>query len=246
MNYAFQNSATEWSFSSAKTYRDPFNEVDVDVIVESPDGSELRVPAFWAGEQTWRVRFASPIVGTHSYRSVCSDEGNSDLHGQKGVLEVRSYEGSNPLLSHGPLRISADHRHLEHQDGTPFFWLGDTWWMSLCRRLSWPGGFQTLTADRVAKGFSVIQMVAGLYPDMPPFDERGRLPLGGGLRSYPSRLLRHGGPQDRLPRAVGSGALYSRLLGLLPAVDGHGENEAALAQPGGTLWRIPGGLVPGR
>jgi hypothetical protein len=95
------------------------------------------------------------------------------LHGQEGILEVTPYEGENPLLRHGPLRISDNRRYLEHLDGTPFFWLGDTWWMGLCRRLGWPGDFQKLTADRVQKGFSVIQIVAGLYPDMPSFDERG-------------------------------------------------------------------------
>lgn len=55
----------------------------------------------------------------------------------------------------------------------PFFWLADTWWMVLCKRLSWPENFQLFTADRVAKGFTVIQIVAGLYPNMPAFDERG-------------------------------------------------------------------------
>jgi len=74
---------------------------------------------------------------------------------------------------HGPIKVSADKRHFEHYDGTPFFWLGDTWWMGFCRRLKWPEDFQMLTADRVKKGFSVIQIVAGLYPDMPAFDERG-------------------------------------------------------------------------
>ena len=64
-------------------------------------------------------------------------------------------------------------RHFQHADGTPFFWLGDTWWMGLCKRLSWPDGFQTLTADRVQKGFTIVQIVAGLYPDMEPFDARG-------------------------------------------------------------------------
>jgi len=32
---------------------------------------------------------------------------------------------------------------------------------------------RVLAADRVTKGFSVIQIVAGLYPDMPALDERG-------------------------------------------------------------------------
>ena len=76
-------------------------------------------------------------------------------------------------MRRGPLRVSESRRYLEHIDGTPFFWLGDTWWMGLCNRLSWPEDFQLLTADRVAKGYSVIQIVAGLYPDMPAYDERG-------------------------------------------------------------------------
>ena len=33
--------------------------------------------------------------------------------------------------------------------------------------------FKQLAADRKAKGFNVIQIVAGLYPDMLPFDPRG-------------------------------------------------------------------------
>jgi hypothetical protein len=166
------NCATEWGYASSKIYNDPFNEVQLDVRVTDPDGEEQTVPAFWAGEQTWRVRYASSKLGTHRYQTICSDESNTDLHGQQGTLEVTPYEGNNPLLKHGPLRVASDRRHLEHQDGTPFFWLGDTWWMGLCKRLKWPEDFKELTADRVKKGFSLIQIVAGLYPDMEPFDVR--------------------------------------------------------------------------
>jgi hypothetical protein len=45
--------------------------------------------------------------------------------------------------------------------------------MGLSHRLHWPDEFQELTADRKAKGFNVVQIVAGLYPDMFPFDPRG-------------------------------------------------------------------------
>ena len=41
------------------------------------------------------------------------------------------------------------------------------------KRLAWPEDFQRLTSDRTSKGFSVVQIVAGLYPDMPWGDERG-------------------------------------------------------------------------
>ncbi len=171
--YATQYCASEWSFTSGQAYSDPFNQIELDVILADSEGHEWRVPAYWAGEQEWRVRFAPPAVGLYTYRTVCSDPGNADLHAQQGVVEAGPYTGDNPLLMHGPLRIGQDRRRLEYADGTPFFWLGDTWWMALCRRLSWPEEFQLLTADRVAKGFTVIQIVAGLYPDMPAYDERG-------------------------------------------------------------------------
>ena len=173
MTYGIQNRLAEWSFASVKAYADPFNDVELDVIFVDPDGEEKRVPAFWAGENTWRVRYSTPKPGRHRYRTVCSDEANAALHGQEGELEIAPYEGDNPLFRHGPPCVSESRRYLQHRDGTPFFWLGDTWWMGLCRRLNWPGGFQELMLDRLAKGFTVIQIVAGLYPDMAPFDERG-------------------------------------------------------------------------
>jgi hypothetical protein len=170
--YGVDRRLTEWAFRSAKAYSDPFNDIELDVVFTDPQGREDRVPAFWAGEQTWRIRYAPHSPGRYGFRTVCSDSGNADLHGQTGTLEVSPYVGDNPLLQHGPIRVAKDRLHLEHDDGTPFFWLGDTWWMGLCKRLRWPDDFQTLVRDRVKKGFTVIQIIAGLYPDMPPFDSR--------------------------------------------------------------------------
>lgn len=170
---AVERSATEWSISSGKRYKDPFNDVEVDVIFSGNGGQESRVPAFWAGDNTWRVRFAPPAPGSYKWRTACTDAANADLHGQTGSLEVAAYTGTNPLLRHGPIRVSSGRRNFEHADGSPFFWLGDTWWMGLTQRLKWPGDFEELAADRVRKGFNVVQIVAGLYPDMPQFDARG-------------------------------------------------------------------------
>jgi hypothetical protein len=171
------NRVAEWSFTSTKAHADPFNEVELDAVFTAPDGTELRVPAFWAGGQTWKLRYASPVVGKHAFRTVCSDA-TSNLHGVEGSVEITPYAGDNPLYKHGPIRVAADKRHFEHVDGTPFFWLGDTWWMGLTKRLKWPEGFQTLAADRKKKGFTLVQIVAGLYPDMPAFDPRGENETG--------------------------------------------------------------------
>jgi hypothetical protein len=170
---AASGSPTEWSYVSGKQYTDPFNEVEVDAIVTLPSGQEERIPAFWAGGSTWRVRYAAPAPGTYRIRSDASDTANRDLHGQTFTLHVEPYSGQNLHYKHGVLKIADDKRHFQYADGTPFFWLGDTWWMGLCKRLSWPDDFETLTADRLQKGFTIVQIVAGLYPDMEPFDERG-------------------------------------------------------------------------
>ena len=168
-----ENVLVEITLKSTGTHSDPFNQLTVDAVFTDPTGATVRVPAFWAGGRTWKVRYSSPHVGSHTYRTECSDPADSGLHGVTGRVEVARYSGSNPLYRHGPVRVAADRRHLEHTDGTPFFWLGDTWWMGLCHRLHFPDEFHTLAADRIAKGFTVIQIVAGLYPDMGAFDPRG-------------------------------------------------------------------------
>jgi hypothetical protein len=168
----------ELSFTSGNERDDPFHTVELDVDFTSSSGKTLRVPAFWAGGKTWKVRYSSLEAGPHRYVTRCSDAHDQGLHGQSGQVEIAAYRGDNPLFRHGPIRVADDRRHLAHADGTPFFWLGDTWWMGLCERLRFPDEFESLILDRKAKGFSVIQIVAGLYPDMPAFDARGRNEAG--------------------------------------------------------------------
>ena len=167
------NVPAEIVFHATKAHADPFNDVSLDVLFTDPDGVQVRVPAFWDGGDVWKVRYASGRAGLHKYETSCSDPDDRGLNHVHGALEIVPYRGRNPLFKHGPIQVAPDKRHLEYADGTPFFWLGDTWWMGLAKRLHWPDEYQALTADRVKKGFTVIQIVAGLYPDMFPFDERG-------------------------------------------------------------------------
>jgi len=166
------NVPLEISLTAAKIPADPFNDVILDAVFIDPQGRELRVPAFWAGGKVWKIRYASPLVGRHTFRTECVPP-DAGLHGITGTVEVVPYPGENPLYRHGPLRKSANRRYLEHADGTPFFWLADTWWMGLCHRIHFPDEFQRLASDRKEKGFNVVQIVAGLYPDMLAFDQRG-------------------------------------------------------------------------
>lgn len=58
----------------------------------------------------------------------------------------------------GKLRVAANNRYLEYDDGTPFFYLGDTAW-ELLHRLNREEA-QYYLSNRAAKGFTVIQAVA--------------------------------------------------------------------------------------
>ena len=59
----------EWSFTSTRSYENPFADVELDLVVRDPDGMQLQVPAFWAGGQTWRVRYSPAKAGVHGYRA---------------------------------------------------------------------------------------------------------------------------------------------------------------------------------
>jgi hypothetical protein len=100
---ATSGSPTEWSYQSGKQYSDPFNEVEVDAIITLPSGQEERVPGFWAGGSTCRVRYAPPLPGNYLIRSACNDKDNHDLHDQKMTLQVAPYSGQNSHYKHGVL-----------------------------------------------------------------------------------------------------------------------------------------------
>jgi hypothetical protein len=139
-------------------------EDEINVRFSSERGQAVTVPAYRAGDGTIRVRFAPPHAGTFEYE-VEGTGGVGSMAG--GRIAARPYAGTNPLFVRGRPQVAADRRHLEHRDGTPFTWLGDTWWMGLGTRLRWPDEFSSLLEDRVAKGFSVVQIVAGPLPDFP-------------------------------------------------------------------------------
>ncbi|MBQ0106137.1 MAG: DUF4038 domain-containing protein, partial [Armatimonadetes bacterium] len=160
----------ELVFLSEKKYENPYN-VDVDVIFTDNRGSEIKVPCFWDGDNVFKCRFSSPKCGKFTFRSVCAED-DRGLDGVQGEIEIKNYKMNNYLLIHGPLKVSADKRHLCHEDDMPFLWLADTWWTGLTGKLSFDNGdFQMLCADRKNKGFNAVQMTVGLYPDMKPFDE---------------------------------------------------------------------------
>ena len=73
------------------------------------------------------------------------------------VAQGIDWKGPSVDFEHGRLRVSKDKRYLEHEDGTPFFYLADTAW-ELFHRLN-EKEVELYLENRRAKGFTVIQAV---------------------------------------------------------------------------------------
>lgn len=247
-----QGTVFEKSFVSDKAYPNPFTDVEVDGVFELGERKWV-VPAFWDGADRWTVRFAPPVAGCYAFRVRCSDPLNKSLNGNTQPLEVTPYTGGNPLLRHGPLKVAEDRRHFVHADGTPFFWLGDTWWKGLCKRIPFEG-FQELTADRKKKGFTVVQIVCGTYPDepgllMPSWGNEGGMPylkqdfsvVNPEYFRFADRRIQHLADAGIVPAIVGG---WGRAVGLeavgLPGYKRHFRNLIARYGAYPVVWILGG------
>src|SRR5687767_14465516 len=107
----------EWQLSSARTYASPFADVRVDALFLSPSGAEARVPAFYDGNGTWRVRFNPGEIGAWSYRTI-SHPADPDLDTQ-GSFDI------SPCQTRGFLRATpGEHWGFAYESGEPAFLFG--------------------------------------------------------------------------------------------------------------------------
>jgi len=72
--------------------------------------------------------------------------------------QEKPWKGPSVDFNHGKLKVSDNKRFLIHEDGTPFFYLGDTGW-ELFHRLN-KAETEKYLENRRSKGFTVIQAVA--------------------------------------------------------------------------------------
>jgi Protein of unknown function (DUF4038)/Domain of unknown function (DUF5060)/Putative collagen-binding domain of a collagenase len=118
----------EQSFKSPVLYSNAVQDAALQVVFTSPLGDTYQVDGFWDGGATWRVRFSPDLPGRWKFKTTCSDAANWGLNGQSGQFLCMAATGPTRFEKHGQVRVALDHRHLEHLDGTPFFWLADTAW----------------------------------------------------------------------------------------------------------------------
>lgn len=134
-------------------YDDAFNDVDVDLILT--DGNvTYTVPGFWDGNNVWRIRFVCPTAGKWTYRTVCTNPDDKGLHDIAGKIVCKDYDGELDIYKHGFIKTEPGTRYFMYDDGTPFFYLGDTHW-SLGTESE--DMVKTIAECRAEQGYTVIQ-----------------------------------------------------------------------------------------
>jgi hypothetical protein len=209
----------EQSFESAANYANPVQEASLVATFTAPSGEKLKVPGFWDGGKTWRVRFAPTQTGKWKFETTCSDTGNKGLHQKAGEFTVTAASGASSFAKHGPITVSTDGRYLAHHDGTPFLWVGDTAWNGPL--LSSPGEWDQYLKERARQKFNAVQWVATQFRAAPDGDVKKQLAYTG---------------TDKI---VINPAFFQRLDEKVDAM-----NKAGLVSVPVLLWAINGGGNP--
>lgn len=173
-SFAVQWKEWEYTLISSKDYSPDLKPARLEVEFRGPKGQKFTTPAFTDDRIRYKVRAAFPSAGSWTWESTGSDHSDDGLHNVKGRVEVAAYSGYNPLYLHGDLRVSDNFRYLQHADGTPFFWLGDSGRDEISKLSinEWIEYVDTLAAQ----GISVIQVhprVSEINEPGSPFNESG-------------------------------------------------------------------------
>jgi hypothetical protein len=135
----------------------PFLEVSFEAVF-SQGSREVRVPGFYDGQGTYRVRFMPDNEGEWSFLTRST---TAALDGKAGSFSATAPSAGN----HGPVSVR-NRFHFAHADGTPYFPFGTTCYAWTHQPL--PMQDETLATLGKAR-FNKMRM--GVFPKSYPFNE---------------------------------------------------------------------------
>ncbi len=153
------------------TAKNVINDIDdawADVVFTHKEtGIVITMPAFWDGGIEWKVRFAPTKIGQWSYVVKEIKGASVGIDGISGTFEATEYTGDLEIYKRGFIKTIPDTRYFVYDDGTPFFYLGDTHWAMLAEEIDEPGPhavdiqtdshFKYIVDKRVQQNFNVYQ-----------------------------------------------------------------------------------------
>lgn len=162
----------EIELHSTAPLENPYTQIDVWVELKGP-GFARRVYGFWDGGNRFVVRVVGTTTGVWQWTSGSSISGIG-LDGRTGSFETVAWteaELSENPCRRGFLRATPNGHGFQFADGTPHYYLGDTWWATPTFRYPWvednqplpswaKRSFQELVAYRRSQGYNGIAMLA--------------------------------------------------------------------------------------
>ena len=172
----------EIELTSSKDYDNAYTDVDIYADFISDQGDTLRRPAFWDGDNIWKIRFAPPdTMGTWTWTTTASDQSDQGLHGIGGKVKGTTYTGGNALRQEGLLTMSPGKRNVMHHSGKSFLVVGDTPWALPFRATKEQA--KIYAADRQEKGFNAALLMS-VQPDMEAEGPEARNTPQGFMRGF--------------------------------------------------------------
>ena len=110
----------EQSFRHSGEYTNPYTQVTATATFTRPGGDRLSIPLFWDGDRIWKVRFSPELEGLWNWSISSNDPGLND---QSGSFQTVASNNKGGIRSQKKYPY-----HFEYQDGTPFWFFGDTNW----------------------------------------------------------------------------------------------------------------------
>lgn len=173
---------SEWAFRTAKPYQNPFTDVLVDVEFTAPSGRSFKMPAFYAGDGTWRVRVNPGEAGAWQGR-VISRPTNPDLDQafhfdvSPAAAPPRGFLRSTPGKAWG----------FHYESGEPVFIFGDTVY-NLFGMAHCDFDVASFIMRRADQGFNLLRVRLPVSPFHPPegysrWQTRSTFPWGGSEQS---------------------------------------------------------------
>ncbi len=145
------------SFTTTTSFTNPFMDVTLDATFRGPGNLTLKIPGFYAGGHTWKVRFAPTKLGNWTYVTSSPDAKLGNVSGSVNCV------ANTQANVHGRLAVdAANPHHFRFEDGAPFFLMGgEIDWLALINcndaTLAKPKQIIDMYATR---GFTAINMFA--------------------------------------------------------------------------------------
>ena len=166
--------------SAENQYENPYTDVECWVELQGPDFNK-RIYGFWDGGQNYKVRITATKAGEWSWISGSTAGSDKGLNGQSGTFLAIDWTEEEKEANNnrrGFLTATPNGHALQYADGTPFFFIGDTWWSAPTWRYpltgsapdpDWVPGPEGISLEnmvhyRQKQGYNSLAMIA-CYPN---------------------------------------------------------------------------------